>query len=246
MSVTGSGLSDSGIDRALRLALDKELDTQLATGELFEGERARFPEPMPAVEVNRPWQFPIGEKRTAPSAPSLGSTMSSALRRQRAADPAESNDESNDRFTARCRASRRRRPPTTRRPSPTRTRPGPRSSATSPGGRSGPGSSWSTGSGRSSPARPCSTGPARSSSCSATRRPRTRASSCRSRARGAVRDPVIKSNIDFSGETFPVIQVGCPRRSDVADERTRGRRSGPGSSPRRGGRRKSGRRRWRR
>ena len=70
MSLTGSGLSDSGIDRALRLALDNELDTQLATGELFEGERARFPEPMPAVEVNRPWQFPIGEKRTAPSAPS--------------------------------------------------------------------------------------------------------------------------------------------------------------------------------
>ena len=66
MSLTGSGLSDSGIDRALRLALDKELDTQLATGELFDGERARFPEPMPEVEVNRPWQFPIGEKRTAP------------------------------------------------------------------------------------------------------------------------------------------------------------------------------------
>jgi len=88
MSLTGSGLSDSGIDRALRLALDKELDTQLATGELFEGERARFPEPMPPVEVNRPWQFPIGEKRTAPSAPSLRSTMSSAIGRQRPAEPA--------------------------------------------------------------------------------------------------------------------------------------------------------------
>src|SRR6476659_3630260 len=88
MSLTGSGLSDSGIDRALRLALDKELDTQLATGELFAGERAPFPEPMPAVEVNRPWQFPIGKQRAAPSAPSLGSTVSSALRRQRAADPA--------------------------------------------------------------------------------------------------------------------------------------------------------------
>src|SRR6476660_5713815 len=92
MSLTGSGLSDSGIDRALRLALDKELDTQLATGELFEGERARFPEPMPAVEVNRPWQFPIGEKRTATSAPSLRSTMSSALGRQGTAEPAASND----------------------------------------------------------------------------------------------------------------------------------------------------------
>src|SRR6478672_12585392 len=100
MSLTGSGLSDSGIDRALRLALDKELDTQLATGELFAGERAQFPEPMPAVEVNRPWQFPIGEKRTAPSAPSLGSTASSALRRQRAADPAASKESngSNDRI----------------------------------------------------------------------------------------------------------------------------------------------------
>ena len=54
MTLSGSGLSDSGIDRALRLALDKELDTELATGELFEGERARFPDSIPAVDlVNR-------------------------------------------------------------------------------------------------------------------------------------------------------------------------------------------------
>ena len=174
---------------------------------------------MPAVEVNRPWQFPIGEQRTAPSAPSLGSTASSALRRQRAADPAGVNDESNDRI--------HRTLPRGRRAAGRRLRGGPRggergqareSSATSPGGRSGPGSSSSTASGRSSAGqtlldwtRPIiqllRDAPAADPGLVVPLA-----------AAGTVRDPVIKSNIDFSGETFPVIQVGVPRRSDVADD----------------------------
>ena len=35
---------------------------------------------------------------------------------------------------------------------------------------------------------------------------------------GGITDPVYKSNIDFSGETFPVLQVRVPRRADETDE----------------------------
>jgi hypothetical protein len=93
MTVSASGLSDSGIDRALRLALENELDRELASGELWPGEREQFPDPIPAVDlVDRPWQRPIGELRKPTSAPSLGSTASSAVRGARAADPVTFDD----------------------------------------------------------------------------------------------------------------------------------------------------------
>src|SRR6476659_5962124 len=214
MSLTGSGLSDSGIDRALRLALDKELDTQLATGELFEGERARFPEPMPAVEVNRPWQFPIGEKRTSPSAPSLGSTMSSALGRQQTAEPTAAND----------RISRTL-PPVEGPPAADYARALAAANATRPEKQ------------RDFVWRPERTGIVVVHGIGPQLAGQTLLDWTRPiiqllrdapaadpglvvplATAGAVRDPVIKSNIDFSGETFPVIQVGVPRRSDVADD----------------------------
>src|SRR6185369_414452 len=204
MSLTGSGLSDSGIDRALRLALDKELDTQLATGELFDGERARFPEPMPEVEVNRPWQFPIGEKRTSPSAPSLGSTMSSALGRQQTAEPAAANDR-----------IRRTLPPVEGPPAADYARALAEANATRPEKQ------------RDFVWRPERTGIVVVHGIGPQLAGQTLLDWTRPiiqllrdapaadpglvvplATAGAVRDPVIKSNIDFSGETFPVIQVG--------------------------------------
>jgi hypothetical protein len=69
MTVYGSGLSDSGMDRALQRALDKELDKELASGELWPGELAAFPDSVPgAALVRRPWQRPISEPRKPPSA----------------------------------------------------------------------------------------------------------------------------------------------------------------------------------
>ena len=214
MSLTGSGLSDSGIDRALRLALDKELDTQLATGELFDGERARFPEPMPEVEVNRPWQFPIGEKRTSPSAPSLGSTMSSALGRQQTAEPAAANDR-----------IRRTLPRVEGPPAADYARALAEANTTRPEKQ------------RDFVWRPERTGIVVVHGIGPQLAGQTLLDWTRPiiqvlrdapaadpglvvplATAGAVRDPVIKSNIDFSGDTFPVIQVGVPRRSDVAGD----------------------------
>jgi hypothetical protein len=67
MAVSGSGLQDSGLDRALQLALDAELDRQIESGELWPGEIRDFPDPTPRIEfVNRPWQRDIDEKREPP------------------------------------------------------------------------------------------------------------------------------------------------------------------------------------
>jgi hypothetical protein len=63
MAVSGGGLQDSGLDRALRLALKAELDDVLLSGELWPGERQDFPEPIPGVDkVDRPWQRGLDQK----------------------------------------------------------------------------------------------------------------------------------------------------------------------------------------
>jgi hypothetical protein len=212
MTVSGSGLSDSGIDRALRLALDNELDRELASGELWDGERDQFPDPIPAVDlVNRPWQRPIDEQRKPTSAPALASTMSAALKREQAQDPA-------------AFADKLYRPVARVETPPAADYGAARAAAAAAKPEKKRDFAW----------RPERTGivvihgigpqlagqtlldwtkpiiqllrdvPAADAGLEV---PLDDA--------GTVRDPVIKSNIDFSGETFPVIQVGIPRRTDV-------------------------------
>jgi hypothetical protein len=68
MAVYRGGQADSGIDRALELALQAELDDVLASGELWPGEREAFPDPVPAVPlVRRPWQQPMKVSRKPPA-----------------------------------------------------------------------------------------------------------------------------------------------------------------------------------
>ena len=60
MAISGGGQQDSGLDRALQVALKAELDDALLSGELWEGERKAFPEPVAAAKSNRPWQLALG------------------------------------------------------------------------------------------------------------------------------------------------------------------------------------------
>ena len=82
MTVSGSGLQDSGIDRALQVALEAELDGEITSGELWPGEREQFPEPIPAVDADRPWQMPIRAPRGPTAAPPLGAVLGAAVRRE--------------------------------------------------------------------------------------------------------------------------------------------------------------------
>lgn len=66
MAISGSGQHDSGIDRALQLALNAELDEILLSGELWPGERDEFPEPIAPGISRRPWQLAIGESFDPP------------------------------------------------------------------------------------------------------------------------------------------------------------------------------------
>ena len=68
MVVHRSGQADAGIDRALHSALQAQLDDVLASGELWPGERAAYPTPIAAAEVHRPWQLPMSERRDPPGA----------------------------------------------------------------------------------------------------------------------------------------------------------------------------------
>src|SRR4029453_13458531 len=60
MAISSGGQQDSGLDRALQVALKAELDYALLSGELWEGERQAFPEPVAAAESVRPWQLAVG------------------------------------------------------------------------------------------------------------------------------------------------------------------------------------------
>jgi hypothetical protein len=67
MSVVSSGQAESGLDRALELALAAELDDVLETGLLWPEELQQFPpEPLLRLEPHRAWQRPIQERRDPP------------------------------------------------------------------------------------------------------------------------------------------------------------------------------------
>src|SRR5262245_864156 len=78
MAISASGQQDSGLDRALQVALKAELDDELLSGELWTGERKEFPEPVAAARSNRPWQLRIGAKFDPPG---QRTSIGNALRR---------------------------------------------------------------------------------------------------------------------------------------------------------------------
>ena len=68
MTIVRGGQAGSGLDRALGNALRAELDDILESGELYEGERADFPEPYGPYDPNaRPWQMPFDAPRPPPA-----------------------------------------------------------------------------------------------------------------------------------------------------------------------------------
>ena len=67
MSVVKGGQAESGLDRALELALAAELDDILQSGLLWPEELERYPpQPLLELEPQRPWQLPIQERRHPP------------------------------------------------------------------------------------------------------------------------------------------------------------------------------------
>jgi hypothetical protein len=225
MTISGSGLSDSGIDRALRLALDAELDLQLATGELWKGERTEFPDPMPQVRlVNRPWQRPIDEKRTTPSvrhgAPPAAATPQAD---QTAATPADPPDLDDPDKLYRCI------PAIPAPPAEAYDEARRKAAADKPDKQRdfawrqertgivvihgiGPQLAGQTLLDWTKPIIQLLRDAPKANPHLVV--PLSKA--------GTVRDPVIKSNIDFSGETFPMLQVAVPRRDDVPADDPRG------------------------
>jgi len=85
VTVYRGGQSDSGLDRALNLALEAELDAVIESGELWEGELRDFPESVAAWKPNgRRWQRPINEHRKPPASDtSLWTMFIDALRGRR-------------------------------------------------------------------------------------------------------------------------------------------------------------------
>jgi uncharacterized membrane protein YidH (DUF202 family) len=227
MAISGSGLQDSGLDRALQLALDAELDDELLSGELWPGERAEFPDPIPAVaEVRRRWQRPVDEHRDPPaSESSLWSMFLAEVRHRlrrpgsdpKVADPKKKDltdrqidavpakpeagyNDARDRATVRKLEKKRY----------FRWKPervgivmihgiGPHLAGQTL-------LDWT---------RPIIT--LLSDAAAGDSNLEVPTSGARD-----IRDPVAKANIDFSGETFPVIHVRVPRRKDVPATDPRG------------------------
>jgi len=223
MTLSGSGQSDSGIDRALRLALEQELDKELATGELWEGERAAFPDATPQVRlVNRPWQRPIDEKRTTPSVrrgappPAAKPTADQAATTATAATPADPDDLDDPDKLYRCIPAIPASAPDAYDEARTK------AVAGKPEKK------------RDFVWRPERTGIVVIHGIGPQLAGQTLLDWTKpiiqllgDAARGdpglkvplsgeqTIKDPVVKSNIDFSGETFPVVQIGVPGRTDV-------------------------------
>jgi pimeloyl-ACP methyl ester carboxylesterase/uncharacterized membrane protein YidH (DUF202 family) len=71
MPVTRGGQASSGLDRALENAFDRELDDVLESGELWPGELGQFPRPLTPVNPAagaRAWQHQMGSKPEGPGA----------------------------------------------------------------------------------------------------------------------------------------------------------------------------------
>jgi hypothetical protein len=85
MSIVRGGRAGSGVDRALDDAQRADLDAILESGELFDGEREKFPEPYGPYDPDaRPWQMPFGTVRKPPAS---AESLPDALRGRPATTP---------------------------------------------------------------------------------------------------------------------------------------------------------------
>jgi hypothetical protein len=227
MTLSGSGLQDSGIDRALRNALDNGLDKELASGEIWTGERTAFPDPVPAVPlINRPWQRPIFEQRTTPAVrssateppppPPIASppgTPGAAAAQAAPGEPVEFGDSdkryryilerkrvSNEEYTKARTAAVADKPEKKR---DFAWRPDLTGIIVVHG--IGPQLAGQTLLDWTKPIIQLLSDAARGDD--GLKVPLA--------GEEPIKDPVVKSNIDFSGETFPVVQIGVPARTDV-------------------------------
>jgi hypothetical protein len=232
MTIVRGGQSGSGLDRALENALRSGLDDILMSGELYEGERRDFPEPYgPYSESARPWQMGFDQDRLPPAAdeslihellvwiggtgaapdagaqtatprPTAPPPMASASEREEAAQAKLGNlrvGDDGDTEANRARSSFRFRDDLT-------------------------GVIMIHGVGQQ-PAgetlldwtRPIATLLGDAAIADAALAPSDRRLKPLAQAPRPVSDPVYKSNIDFSGQTFPVVQLRIPGRTDVPD-----------------------------
>jgi hypothetical protein len=77
MAIVRGGRGGSGLDRALEHAQRADLDDILESGELYDGERDELPEPYgPYDPAARPWQMPLGRRKP----PASGEPLRAALR----------------------------------------------------------------------------------------------------------------------------------------------------------------------
>ncbi|HEX5013632.1 MAG TPA: hypothetical protein VFV72_05660 [Candidatus Limnocylindrales bacterium] len=221
MTVSGSGLQDSGIDRALQVALEAELDQEITSGELWPGEREQFPEPIPPGEANRPWQMPIRAPRGPTAAPPIGAVLGAAVRGQAPPPPPSATSDtdsprpikavpsySDEAYEAACKAEIAKKPRKKR-------------YLTWRSDRVGIVMIHGIGPQLAGQTLLDWTRPiieALRDAPEGDRRLDVPPASARN-----VTDPVAKSNIDFSGETFPVLQVRVPRLNGVAQGDPRGR-----------------------
>jgi hypothetical protein len=94
MTIVRGGQAGSGLDRALENAQRAELDDILLSGELYEGERGEYPEPYGPYDPDaRPWQTPLTEDRKPPATaePLRDALRSAASSRPGSAPPAASS-----------------------------------------------------------------------------------------------------------------------------------------------------------
>jgi hypothetical protein len=246
MTIVRGGQAGSGLDRALDNAQRARLDDILESGELYEGERNDFPEPYGPFDPNaRPWQMPFDTPRPPPAtAEPLGDALRSAASREPAPAPAAASTSDQARQSTpgvpppppardeeRDKAARRKlgylRKGEEKDRDASRARYDFRFRDELTGivlihgvGRQIAGSTLLDWTGSmvtllADAARYDAERPA------AERRLKPLAQEPR-----PVTDPVFRSSIDFSGETFPVVQLRIPGRTDVpeADPRSDERR----------------------
>jgi hypothetical protein len=232
MTIVRGGQAGSGVDRALDNAQQAQLDDILESGELYEGELDEFPEPYgPYEPTARPWQMPFAAARHPPAtdesiwdvlrgratpaagaqgparkttpgvppAPPATAKEREAATRETLAQRREAEGEDADSEANRARAEFRFRDELT-------------GVVLIHGvGQQRAGETllnWT---------RPIVTLLADAARSDADRPPLERRLKPLAQSPRPVSDPVFRSSIDFSGATFPVVQLRIPGRTDVPE-----------------------------
>ena len=264
MSIVRGGRAGSGLDRALEGAQRAELDAILESGELFEGEREKFPEPYgPYDPTARPWQMPFARVRKPPASaeslpdalrakvgmaaqvdaavPAAGPATDATAPAAAAPAPAQV-DRSTPAAPPAMPATEKEREAALRQyldQPPKGGEPEPDAEAAAQAKRARldfqfrddlTGVVMIHGVGRQLAGetllnwtRPIVTLLADAAHSDADKPVAERRLKPLAEEPRPVSDPVFRSNIDFSGETFPVVQIRVPGRTDVPDEDPRSR-----------------------